>query len=218
MKSNADLQHEVLEELQVEPGVKATTIGVTAEGRVVTLTGYVDSFPAKWAAENAVKRVVGVKGIANELEVRLPAFWERTDTEIAQAAVNALEWDVYVPLDCITVKVENGWLTLDGEVESQFQKNAAVNTVRNLAGVKGLTNLIAIKKPTVTPANVKAQIEKALLHSAEVDAARIMVEARDGKVILHGCVRSLLEREEAERATWAVPGVTVVENRILIEP
>ena len=149
--------------------------------------------------------------------MRLPAFRERTDTDIARAAVNGLEWDVLVPIDSVKVTVEHGWVTLDGEVERQFHKQATENAVCRLAGVKGVSNLIFIK-PKASAMQIQADIERALKRSAEVDAKSISVETRrGGKVILRGSVRSFVERQEAERVAWDAPGITDVDNKILIE-
>ena len=217
MKTNRELESEVLDELEWEPSVKAAEIGVAVNDGVITLTGFVDSYAEKLATEDAVKRVTDVRGVANELVVRLPALRERTDTDIARAAVNALEWDVFVPFDSAKVTVENGWVTLDGEVERQFQRQAAEHAVCHLAGVKGVRNLISIKSKA-TAMEIQADIEKALKRSAEVDAKRISVETRgSGKVILRGSVRSFAERQEAGRVAWSAPGITDVDNQISVE-
>ena len=217
MKSNRELETKVLDELEWEPRVRAADIGVAVNDGVVTLTGFADSYAEKLASEEAVKRVADVRGIANEVVVRLPAFRERTDTDIARAAVNGLEWDVFVPHNSVKVTVENSWVTLDGEVERQFQKHAAENAVCRLAGVKGVRNLISIK-PQASAMQIHADIERALKRSAEVDAQSIVVETRlGGKVILRGSVRSFVEQQEAERVAWDAPGITDVDNQILIE-
>jgi len=215
MAGRNDLQREVLDELEWEPGVNAADIGVAVKDGVVTLSGYVANLPEKWAVEDAVKRVAGVKGWANEIQVRLPAFIERTDTEIAQAAVNALEWNVALPRDRVKVKVEDGWLTLEGEIEHQYQKNLAAQTVYNLTGVKGISNLISVM-PRLTPSEIQSRIEKAFERHAVLDAASITIETHGGRVTLKGKLSSWVEREEAERVVWAAPGISSVNNLITI--
>lgn len=215
MKKDSQLQHEALAELEYEPMIDAAEIGVSVEDGIVTLNGRVRNFAELWTAERAVLRVAGVKAVANEIEVRMISGGERNDTDIARSALNALEWNTYVPQDRIKVEVEKGWVTLKGTVEHRYQQEAAENAVHHMVGVRGVSNMIVIK-PLVTPAEVREKIEKALERSAEVDAQRIKVETVGGKVILRGNLRSWAERKEVERAAWSAPGVSEVENHIVV--
>ena len=214
-RTDEHIQRDVLSELRFEPRVQPNEIGVAVKDGVVTLAGWVDSYAKKWAAEEAAHRVRGVKAVANDIEVRLPTSAERTDPEIAAAAVKALEWDAAIPIDKLDVTVSKGWVTLRGAVEWQYQKQDAERVVRRLQGVRGISNLIAVR-PRLSPTALKEKIEQALVRSAELDAGRISVKIEGSKVILEGTVRSWAERDEAERAAWAAPGVTAVDNRIVI--
>lgn len=215
-KNNTQLQTDVLQELKFEPSIDAAGIGVTAKDGIVSLTGSVKSYAEEYYAVRAAERVTGVKAVTDELKVDLPSLHVRDDQDIAAAVLHALQWDVLVPKDRIKVKVADAWVTLDGEVNFNYQKTAAENAVRNLTGVRGVTNLIAIKKPAVMPSEVKANIEYALRRAAEVDAEHITVKVVDDKVILKGNVSSWAERSEAERVAWSTPGVTTVEDDLVI--
>ena len=217
MKNDVSLQEDVLEELKWEPSVNAAHIGVSVKDGIVTLAGHVPSFVEKYAAERAAKRVYGVKAVADELDVKLPSSNRRSDEDIAVSCVAALKYNPSVPDENIRVIVRNNWVTLEGEVEWQYQKDAAANCIRDQSGVTGVSNAIFVK-PKVSPRDVRNQIEAAFKRNAGIDARRIRVESQDGKVTLHGCVRSWVEREEAQQAAWAAPGVTDVKNEITVAP
>jgi len=214
-RTDVQIQADVLAELKYEPRVQPNEIGVAVKDGVVTLTGSVDSYGKKWGAEEAAHRVKGVKAVANDIEVRLPSSAERTDADLAAAAVRALEWDALINVEQLDVTVSKGWVTLKGSVGWQFQKDDAERVVRRLTGVKGVSNLITVRS-SINPSDLKQTIEKALVRSAETDAQGISVEVDGSKVILKGTVRSWAERREAERAAWAAPGVLSVDNRIAI--
>lgn len=215
MKDPGDLQRDVMEEVEFEPSVDAAGIGVAVDDGVVTLTGHVPTYAARMSAERAAKRVSGVRAVANELVVRLWPGSERDDTGIAQAAVSALEWDTTVPENAVTVTVDKGWVTLEGQVPWKYQKDAAFDAVARLTGVKGVTNLLALTG-TVHPQAVEKRIQSAFQRWASLDANRVHVETVGNRVILRGRVRSWAEREDAERAAWSVFGVSDVENGLVV--
>jgi len=215
MDKNQDLQRAILDELEYEPSINADEIGVSVRDGVVTLSGLVGSYAEKVAAETAVKRVQGVKAVALDLEVRIPSLFKHTDTDIAKAASTALDWNTLVPKGRVKVKVEDGWVTLEGLLGWDFERQAAARAVRSLNGVRGVSNLIVLK-PQVGTKQIQERIVGAFRRNADLDSKTVSVEAVDGKVTLFGNVRSWTERREAERVAWAAPGVSEVENRIIV--
>lgn len=215
MKSDADVKTDVENELQWEPDLGSAGVAVSVKDGVVTLTGFVDSFNEKWEVEQAVKRVAGVLGVANDLEVSLPAVSQRSDPEIATDAVNALLYELADHADNIRVVVKDGLARLEGEVESHLDRKRAARAVRRVRGVKGVINTIKASSRTA-PQEIKRKIAEALKRSAQLDAANIAVEANGNEVVLKGTVRSWAECKEAEEAAWRVPGIAKVDNRITI--
>jgi len=219
MRADSNIKRDVEEELKWEPNVDATDIAVAVKNGVVTLTGFVRSYAHKLAAERATKKVAGVVGLANDIEVRLPGADARPDPEIAREI--AAELKLWLPYSAEHIKavVKNGWVTLEGEVEWNYQRDHAERAVRWIKGVNGVSNLIRLKpRATPSPTEIKHKIEEAFRRSALVDANRVTVEASGGEVMLRGTVRSWAERQEAERAAWAAPGVIRVDNRITVSP
>jgi osmotically-inducible protein OsmY len=215
MKSDAQIQKEVMAELNWQPILNAAQIGVAVHEGVVTLTGIVDSYTKKLTAENAAKKVSGVKAVAEDIQVGASPSYNKTDTEIAEAVLNALKWHTAVVEDRIRIKVEKGFVTLDGEVEWEYQRTAAKSAIENLAGIKMIYNFISVK-PRITVSDLKFKINAALHRSAQIDANGIKVEISGSKVILSGTVSSIKEKEDADSAAWMAPGVSSVENRIAI--
>ena len=215
MRTDSDIKRDVEAELKWDPDIDATDIAVAVKGGVVTLTGFVRSYMHKYQAERDVKRVAGVAGVANDIEVRLPSGSERPDPEIARDAVAALKAELPYSSQNMKVIVKSGWVELEGSAEWNYQRTRAEEAVRRVKGIKGVRNLIVLK-PSVAPSEIKGKIEEAFRRNAEIDAKRITVEANGSEVILKGTVRSWAERQEAERAAWRAPGVTKVDNRITI--
>ena len=215
MRTDMDLQKDVAAELKWEPRLKEDEIGITVRDGVVTLTGFVPDFAQRRIAAMAAERVFGVKAVAQELVVKVPEHNRRSDTELAHQVVNALAWDIEVPNQKIKAKVEEGWVTLEGEVDWQYQRNSAERAVRYLTGIKGVTNLLTIK-PHASEYDVAKHIKEALHRSAEADSKKIHVTAFDGKVTLTGTVRSWPERADVERAAWSATGVTSVDDRLAV--
>jgi osmotically-inducible protein OsmY len=215
MRSDRDIKSDVEVEIRSDPTIDATDVAVAAKSGVVTLSGFVRSYAEKVRAEAAAKRVDGVVGVANDLEVRLATADQRADPEIARDAVAAIK--AYLPFsgEQIRVVVDKGWVTLEGHVKWHHQREEAERAVRRVKGVKGVINTIQLE-PDVQPSEIKRKIEEAFRRSAEIDASRITVETNGGEVILKGKVRSWAERQEAERAAWKGPGVTRVVNQITI--
>jgi osmotically-inducible protein OsmY len=217
MKSDSEIERDVREELQWDPDLNAEDIAVSVENGVVTLAGFTPSYTDRLEAEGAAKRVAGVLGVANDIDVRLPAIDQRPDPDIARDAVAALKAQLPISYDRIKVIVKDGWLALEGAAEWQYQRSAAESAVRKVKGVKGVTNVVTVA-PKAQPGDIRKKIQEAFKRNAAVDADRITVETDGSEVVLKGTVRSWIEREEAERVAWSAPGVTKVEDRIVVNP
>ena len=217
MRTDSELRTDIIAELTWDPSIRNEDIATAVKDGVVTLAGTVDTYAQRYAAERAVERVNGVRAIVNDLTVKLPGAMQRSDADLAHAAVNALRWNTQVPDERIQVKVSNGWLTLEGEVDRYYQRHAAEGAVRYLQGVKGVTSRITLRAAP-TPGDIKQRIRDSIKRQAEIDADHISVETSASRVTLRGTVRSIAERRDAERAAWNAPGVTSVENDINVAP
>jgi osmotically-inducible protein OsmY len=215
MKTDSQVQADVIHELTWNPSVTHEHIGVAVSGGIVTLSGTVPTYAEKSAAERATQRVGGVKAVVEKIDVKLPGSLQRTDQDIAKAIVDQFKWTVWIPEEKVKASVENGWVRLTGEVEWQYQRGAAESAVRGLTGVRGITNNIVIR-PKVQPDDVKVKIEQALKRAAEREARQINVETRGSRVILSGEVRSFAELRDAKGAAWGAPGVTEVEDHLVV--
>ncbi|HEX5027145.1 MAG TPA: BON domain-containing protein [Agriterribacter sp.] len=216
MKSDIEIQKDVMDELQWEPCLNASEIGVAVKNGVVTLSGRVDSYYKKLSAEKASKRVAGVRAVAEDIQVGISPSYHKSDSEIADAVVNALKWHTSVQEEKIKIKVEDGIVKLEGDVEWEYQRIIAKTAIENLAGVKSVINLITVK-PKIEASDIQQKINSAFIRSATIDSEKISVEVSGGKVILHGKVRSFAEKEDAERAAWAAPGVVGLDSNLVVE-
>ncbi len=215
MTKDTHIRDDVQREIAYTPGLRAAAIGVEVEDGIVTLTGTVSSYAEKLAALHAAERIAHVRAVACEIEVRLPGPRVRSDSDLAHAAANILDWNSSVPRDRVRIRVEHGWVTLEGTVDWQYQKDAAADAIAELTGVKGVENLVSVN-PAMSADDTKEQIEAALRRSATIEDRNILVEVNQDKVVLHGEVRSIPEREEAERIAWSAPGVSDVANHIVV--
>ena len=216
MKTDSQIQQDVMDQLKWEPYLNAAQIGVAVKNGIVTLSGQVDTYSKKLIAENAAKKISGVKAIAEDIQIGVSPAYNKTDAEIAEAVLNALKWHTAVQEEKIKVKVEDGYVRLEGEVEWNFQRKNAAAAIENLAGVRSVINLITVK-PKITASDIQDKINEAFKRSATIDAGKITTEVIGSKAILRGKVRSFAEKEDAENAAWFAPGITAVESKIEIE-
>lgn len=216
MKSDLLIQADVMDQLKWEPGLNAAEIGVAVKHGIVTLSGIVDSYSKKIIAEEAAKKIAGVKAVAEDIQVGMSPNFRKTDAEIADAVVFALRWHASIPDEKLKVKVEEGGVSLEGELEWDYQRKEVIRVVEKLAAVRKINNYIRLK-PYLKPENIKDKIEAAFSRSATIDSGKVSVVIDGSKVILHGSVRSMAEHDDAENAAWAAPGVTSVENDLVLE-
>jgi len=216
MKTDLQIQKDVMEQLKWEPFLNASEIGVAVKNGIVTLSGQVDAYSKKMTAENAVKKIVGVKAIAEDMQIGVSPMGKKTDTEIAEAILNALKWHTAVQDEKIKIKVEDGNVKLEGAVEWEYQRNNAKTAIEHLAGVRSITNLIEVM-PTITPTLIQQKIYNAFQRNASIDAGKITAEVKGSRVILRGKVRSIVEKEDAVATAWNAPGVAIVENKLEVE-
>lgn len=216
MKTDIQIQKDVMDELKWQPFLNSSEIGVAVKNGIVTLSGMVDSYSKKLSAEQATKKVAGVKAIAEDIQIGVSPIYRKSDTEIAEAVYNALKWHAVVDEELIKIKVDDGIVTLEGEVEWEYQRNSATNAIQNLTGVRSVTSLIKVK-PKISPTELERKITAAFQRNASIDAAKVHVNIVGNKVTLTGKVRSLAESEDAENVAWAAPGVLSVKNQLNIE-
>jgi osmotically-inducible protein OsmY len=217
IKTDVDIQRDVLQELAWDPRVNRTDVGVEVKQGVVALVGTIDSYAKKQAACDAAHRVPGVLDVANDLEVRIPSPWAKNDTDIAHAVRNALVWDVFVPDQQIKSTVTSGWVTLEGQMDTAYQREDAMHVVERLSGVRGVTNLLTVKTKTVDAAKIRASIEEALKRQSERETKRIQIQVSEGLVTLSGTVRSWAEKNAIESVASFAPGVRSIKNKLVID-